>query len=162
MRAAAQQLAQFRHREAMAGVNTDQVLLLRPTLVDLRLELLREVLQLRPQARSTSARPDQLFAKGVTVSAPLLPLDQRREESAISRSDSNQLPVGKPGTGGRRRDFPVGTDVVEKVEHHEHRLFLLLVRKRQRGSISSISSPRRGRGQAACRLLCTFVHNNRE
>ena len=125
MRLAQQHLLQFRYREPVARMDSHQVRGLRENFVDLRLELLREVLQLRAQSRlQPLARPDELLAeRGELRAAPLLPLHQRgAEERGPFLDQVPAVPVGHLRAVGGPCDLAGGADLIQEIQHHQHRL----------------------------------------
>src|SRR5580692_11732492 len=109
----------------MAGMDSHQVGGLRENLVDLRLELLREVLQLRAQSRLQPLTcPDQLIAeRGELRAAPLLPRHQGgAEERGPFLDQVPAVPVRHLGAAGSPRDLAGGADLIQEVQHHQHRL----------------------------------------
>ena len=102
---AAQQLAQLGHGEAMARVHADDRRAVRQELVDLGLQLLREVLELRLEARLKAlpgphqlvAERRQAWCRGPAGARPEAP----RRRPTISRSGSRR--DGRRSARARRR-----------------------------------------------------------
>ena len=126
---AVEQFAQLRDRKSMARMETDPFVLLRQDLVDLDLELLRKILQLRTQPRPQSlARPHQFVAeRGEPRAAPLFPLDQgSAEERGPFLDQIPAMPIRHVGALRGAGDLARGADLVQEVEHHEHRLVVAM------------------------------------
>ena len=100
--------------------------------LDLGRELLREVFQLRTEARLHALPgPDQLFAERRQRRAlAALGFDQRHAEEVGPLLD--QIPdvtVGEPGVGRGAGEFAGFSDFVQNAEHHHDRLRAALLPK---------------------------------
>ena len=139
VRFAAEQFSQLRNGESMAGVHADDRRAMREKLVDLRLQLLREVLELRSQPRlEPLPGPYQLAAeRGQTRSAALLPFHQwRAEESRPLLDQIPRVPVGNPRPFGGPADFAGHADFVQEIEHDQDGLAIAVSLETPTGSIS--------------------------
>ncbi len=111
----------------MAGVHAHHRGAVRHELVDLGLQLLGQVLQLGSQAGLQAlAGPDQLFAeRGQLGAAALLAHDQGRlEEGGPLLDQVPAMAIGQVLPVRRAGDLTGGADLVQEVEHHQHRLGL--------------------------------------
>ena len=119
----AQQLAQRRHRESVAGMDANDRAGFRQHGVDLALEFLRQVLQLRAQTRLQAlARPHKpLPERRQDRAAPLAAFHQRRLEELRPLLDQVPgMPIADLRAFGRAADLAGGTDLVEEIQHDEH------------------------------------------
>ncbi len=103
---------------------------MRQELVDLGLQLLRQVVELGLQARAQPlSGPDQLVAERGQGGAPALAaVDQGRVEEGRPLLD--QVPgvaVGHVRLIGGAGDLAGGADLPEKIQHHQHRLGLVVL-----------------------------------
>jgi hypothetical protein len=114
------QLPQLRDGETMTGVNADDRRTLLQKRLDLSDKLLRQIFQLRAEARLHAlSGPDQLFAeRGQFCPFSALGLDQRHAEKFGPLLDQiPDVPIGEMGVIGGTGEFPGFTDLVEDSEH---------------------------------------------
>ena len=122
---AVEQFAQFGNRKTVAGVNADDGRTLMQEGLDLGDEFLREIFELRTEARLHAlAGPDQLFAEGGEHRAlAAMGLDQRHAEEFGPLLDQiPDMPIGELGVLRRTGEFPGLSDLVENAEHHHRGL----------------------------------------
>src|SRR5579862_165303 len=132
----AQKLAQLRDRKAVARVNANHRGPLRQDVTEIRLQLLRQILQLRSQARVQAlAGPDELLTELRQTGAPSTrSLDERSaEETGPFLDQVPAVPVGNLSALSRARDFAGFPQLTQDLEHHEHRATVVFPTKSPNG-----------------------------